>query len=278
MNTDEGRASVEVSRNLADGIILPRTTPAKSGVMHSTSSMPRERSQSAASSIVATPRTESTAKPMLASGVELVLSFVIASIRMAVLPGISPPAPPRKRGRKPAPSPFVKVDLRTRTGSPANGHPRMLGHWPWTTTRCFAGSRQFPVSNGSAPRSRNGYRSLPASLRERTPTTANAAQHGLSHRTRNPPYAGGGTGARPYPACLREARRACISDRRTCLAEGHDDRIAGRRAGRAVRRGGSRRRPAHAAGKRRRRLPGPLHAAPQGECTAHRRCREGRAP
>jgi len=44
--------------NFDDGIILPRGTPARSGVMHSTSSMPRARSQATASCQSRTPRNE----------------------------------------------------------------------------------------------------------------------------------------------------------------------------------------------------------------------------
>ena len=42
--------------NFDDGIILPRGTPARSGVMHSISSMPRALSQLAASFQLETPR------------------------------------------------------------------------------------------------------------------------------------------------------------------------------------------------------------------------------
>lgn len=42
--------------NFDDGIILPRATPARSGVMHSMSSMPRALSQVAASFQFETPR------------------------------------------------------------------------------------------------------------------------------------------------------------------------------------------------------------------------------
>ncbi len=51
----EGRASEVLEVNFDDGIILPRGTPAMSGVMHSMSSMPLMRSQSAASFQVLTP-------------------------------------------------------------------------------------------------------------------------------------------------------------------------------------------------------------------------------
>ena len=46
MNTAEGRASEVLEVNFFDGIILPRATPAWSGVMHSMSSMPRHSSHS----------------------------------------------------------------------------------------------------------------------------------------------------------------------------------------------------------------------------------------
>ena len=47
MNGAEGSASEVLEVNFFDGIILPRATPAWSGVMHSMSSMPRHSSQGA---------------------------------------------------------------------------------------------------------------------------------------------------------------------------------------------------------------------------------------
>jgi len=44
MNGAEGNASEVLDVNFEDGIILPRATPAWSGVMHSTSWMPRHSS------------------------------------------------------------------------------------------------------------------------------------------------------------------------------------------------------------------------------------------
>ncbi|MNT32840.1 hypothetical protein D3C72_1687410 [compost metagenome] len=52
--------------NFEVGIILPRGTPARSGVMHSMSSMPRALSQAAASFQVLTPRVELMSGGMLA--------------------------------------------------------------------------------------------------------------------------------------------------------------------------------------------------------------------
>ena len=45
MKTADGSASEVFEVNFFDGIILPRATPAWSGVMHSMSSMPRHSSQ-----------------------------------------------------------------------------------------------------------------------------------------------------------------------------------------------------------------------------------------
>src|SRR5689334_23123990 len=56
MNGAEGSASEVLDVNLLDGIILPRATPAWSGVMHSMSSMPRHSSHSSASLQFLTPR------------------------------------------------------------------------------------------------------------------------------------------------------------------------------------------------------------------------------
>ncbi len=56
MNTAEGRASDVLEVNFFDGIILPRATPAWSGVMHSMSSIPRQSSQAVASFQLRTPR------------------------------------------------------------------------------------------------------------------------------------------------------------------------------------------------------------------------------
>src|SRR5262245_18718578 len=56
MNTADGSASEVLEVNFFDGIILPRATPAWSGVMHSMSSMPRHSSQSSASRQFLTPR------------------------------------------------------------------------------------------------------------------------------------------------------------------------------------------------------------------------------
>ncbi len=56
MNTAEGSASDVLEVNFFDGIILPRATPAWSGVMHSMSSMPRHSSQSPTSFQFFTPR------------------------------------------------------------------------------------------------------------------------------------------------------------------------------------------------------------------------------
>src|SRR3982750_170272 len=56
MNTAEGSASEVLEVNFFDGIILPRATPAWSGVMHSISSMPRHSSQAVASFQFFTPR------------------------------------------------------------------------------------------------------------------------------------------------------------------------------------------------------------------------------
>src|SRR5690349_16496049 len=56
MNTAEGSASEVLEVNFFDGIILPRATPAWSGVMHSMSSMPRHSSQALASFQFFTPR------------------------------------------------------------------------------------------------------------------------------------------------------------------------------------------------------------------------------
>ena len=56
MNTAEGRASEVFEVNFLVGIILPRATPAWSGVMHSMSSMPRHSSQAPASFQFFTPR------------------------------------------------------------------------------------------------------------------------------------------------------------------------------------------------------------------------------
>ncbi|MCY1309002.1 hypothetical protein D9M70_590540 [compost metagenome] len=59
--------------NFEVGIILPRGTPARSGVMHSTSSMPRILSQSVASFQVFTPRRECKAGGIF----EVLLIFVV---------------------------------------------------------------------------------------------------------------------------------------------------------------------------------------------------------
>ena len=56
MKTAEGSASEVLEVNFLDGIILPRATPAWSGVMHSMSSMPRHSSQSPTSFQFLTPR------------------------------------------------------------------------------------------------------------------------------------------------------------------------------------------------------------------------------
>ena len=56
MNTAEGSASDVLDVNFFDGIILPRATPAWSGVMHSMSSIPRHSSQSPTSFQFFTPR------------------------------------------------------------------------------------------------------------------------------------------------------------------------------------------------------------------------------
>src|SRR5262245_39048851 len=56
MNPAEARASEVLEVNFFDGIILPRATPAWSGVMHSMSSMPRHSSHSSASRQFFTPR------------------------------------------------------------------------------------------------------------------------------------------------------------------------------------------------------------------------------
>ena len=56
MNTAEGSASEVLEVNFFDGIILPRATPAWSGVMHSMSSMPRHSSQALTSFQFFTPR------------------------------------------------------------------------------------------------------------------------------------------------------------------------------------------------------------------------------
>src|SRR6478735_2592809 len=52
----DGRASDVLDVNLELGIILPRGTPARSGVMHSISSIPRALKNCAASFQFATPR------------------------------------------------------------------------------------------------------------------------------------------------------------------------------------------------------------------------------
>jgi hypothetical protein len=52
----DGSASEVFEVNFELGIILPRGTPARSGVMHSISSMPRARKNCAASFQDATPR------------------------------------------------------------------------------------------------------------------------------------------------------------------------------------------------------------------------------
>src|ERR1700754_2354867 len=54
----EGSASEVLDVNFEVGIILPRGTPARSGVMHSMSSIPRARSHCAASFQLLTPRAE----------------------------------------------------------------------------------------------------------------------------------------------------------------------------------------------------------------------------
>ncbi len=56
MKTAEGSASDVFEVNFFDGIILPRATPAWSGVMHSMSSMPRHSSQALTSFQFFTPR------------------------------------------------------------------------------------------------------------------------------------------------------------------------------------------------------------------------------
>src|SRR5689334_11914556 len=56
MNTADGSASEVLEVNFFEGIILPRATPAWSGVMHSMSSMPRHSSHSSASRQFLTPR------------------------------------------------------------------------------------------------------------------------------------------------------------------------------------------------------------------------------
>src|SRR5690348_9235255 len=56
MNGAEGKASEVLEVNFFVGIILPRATPAWSGVMHSMSSMPRHSSQPRASFQLRTPR------------------------------------------------------------------------------------------------------------------------------------------------------------------------------------------------------------------------------
>ena len=56
MNDADGSASEVLEVNFFDGIILPRATPAWSGVMHSMSSMPRHSSQAATSFQCLTPR------------------------------------------------------------------------------------------------------------------------------------------------------------------------------------------------------------------------------
>jgi hypothetical protein len=55
-NTAEGSDSEVLEVNFDDGIILPRATPAKSGVMHSMSSIPRTLSHSLAWVQFSTPR------------------------------------------------------------------------------------------------------------------------------------------------------------------------------------------------------------------------------
>src|SRR5690554_5374052 len=56
MKTPDGSASDVLEMNFFDGIILPRATPAWSGVMHSMSSMPRQSSHSVACFQSLTPR------------------------------------------------------------------------------------------------------------------------------------------------------------------------------------------------------------------------------
>ena len=216
MKTDEGRASAEESRNLLDGIILPRTTPAKSGVMHSTSSMPRERSHNAASSIVATPRVESTG--IIRAGIHW--SFLSLGHDVHRPPACDADLPPPAAARKwPCHHPSLKMICEQRPDCPATGPRLLTGRQDgqrravsqnFGSFRCEAGRATGQVK---APSRR--HRSLPAPVWRSIPRAGAGARNQLRCGPRRRVHARMLPWSRFEPANAPFEQPACVVRART---------------------------------------------------------------